>query len=904
MCFCGEISAAPTPRPIIQAPAPLRVTFDASARELPAAQKATLHAMTAAHLTDAVGFNIPLTLRNQAELEARVNAGEVLSGEELKAKYFPLQSDYDIVATWLKGEGFTVDAIADTNLAVFAHGTVAQVQASFQVETGLVTADGADRAVTLSAPSLPADIAKPALGVSGLSYRRPKSRIAFPNGLITNATGVPSGGYHINQLATAYGGTGLSVNGTTLTGAGQTIAIEAYVEVKSTDLSTFWSANNVKRTGTVTTINVNNATLATDAGDVEENALDVEWASGIAPGANIVDYATNYNSNDAPERIYNRVITDAAAAGSTIHQLSSSYGPEESDLTTTELNAYNQIFISLTAVGCTYVNATGDVGSSPIEAYGDFPYTFGVGGTTLNVNTTTYARATETGWSGSSGGVSAVFAHPTWQTGTGTIAADNRQFPDVALAADPNTGAYFVYNGTVSEVGGTSWSAPTFAGFLALIQQGRTLNTPARGPVGFLNPRIYPLILSANFFDVTSGSNTGYSAGTGYDMVTGVGVPNIGTFLTTLLGPTITSFTPNNVPVGGSVTITGTNFYANTGYPVAVSFNGTAAASFTVNSPTQITAVVPAGVTSGPITVTSFGDAASSPTNFTQFPDAQIIGTNPSSVSQDDNGDAFTLTVSNVGALPTNGTVTVTAAPGYGLYIAAMSGTGWTCSTNTSSGGVWTCTRADALAAGGNFPVLTASVNVSPSAQGGSFSGHVVVTGDTNSANDYSYDNFAINTVTSTPTQQWRYYYFYTTANSGNAADTSNPAGRRDQQPDQVRTGARPDAGGGQPGGRGYQHGLPAVDRPEEPERDRRDLQRAGDQRPDRSGELDDERHDGRDEHEQPVGGARQHAGERDGQAVHAAPDITLILILRGNASLDERRKPSLRQKTVVWCDG
>ena len=495
---------------------------------MPAAQKATLHAMTAAHLTDAVGFNIPLTLRNQAELEACVTAGEVLSGEELKAKYFPLQSDYDAVATWLKGEGFTVDAIADTNLAVFAHGTVAQVQASFQVETGLVTVDGADRAVTLSTPSLPADIAKPALGVSGLSYRRPKSRIAFPNGPITNATGVPSGGYHINQLATAYSGTGLSVNGTTLTGAGQTIAIEAYVQVKSTDLSTFWSANSVTRTGTVTTVNVNNATLATDAGDVEENALDVEWASGIAPGANIVDYATNYDTNDAPERIYNRVIADALAAGSTVHQLSSSYGPTEAQLTATELSAYNQIFLSLTAAGCTYINATGDIGSSSNgvltpEAYGVFPYTFGVGGTTLNVNTTTYARATETGWSGSSGGVSAKFAHPTWQTGTGTLAADNRQFPDIALAADPNTGAYFVYNGKVSEVGGTSWSAPTFAGFLALIHQGRSLNTPARGPVGFLNPRIYPLILSANFFDVISGSNTGYSAGTGYDMVTGVG---------------------------------------------------------------------------------------------------------------------------------------------------------------------------------------------------------------------------------------------------------------------------------------------------------------------------------------------------------------------------------------------
>ena len=595
-----------------------RTTFADSVRELPAAQKATLHTMTAAHLTDKVGFNIPLALRNQTELEERVNRGEVISGAELKERYFPLQEDYDTVAAWLKSEGFTVDTVADTNLAVFAHGTVAQVRASFQTEMGLITADGADRAVALAAPSLPAAVARPALGVSGLSYRRPHNRLVHPDASTPRATGVPSGGYHISQLATAYSGTGLSVNGTTLTGAGQTIAIEAYVQVKSTDLSTFWSANGITRTGTVTTINVNNATLATDNGDIEENALDVEWASGMAPGANVVDYATNYDTNDAPERIYNRVITDASASGSTIHELSSSYGPTEAQLTATELSAYNQIFISLTAAGCTYINATGDVGSSPVEAYGVFPYTFGVGGTSLNVNTTTFARATETGWSGSSGGVSANYAHPTWQTGTGTIAADKRQFPDIALAADPSTPAYFVYSGKVSTVGGTSWSAPTFAGFLALIHQGRALNTPARGGVGFLNPRIYPLIDTTNFFDVLTGSNTGYSAGTGYDMVTGVGVPNISTFLATLLGPTITGFTPTSGPVGTTVTITGTNFYANgTAYPVAVSFGGTAATSVTVTSATQLTAVVPSGAATGAVVVTSFGDTATSGTDFT-----------------------------------------------------------------------------------------------------------------------------------------------------------------------------------------------------------------------------------------------------------------------------------------------
>ena len=144
-----------------------RVTFADSVRELPTRQKATLRAMTAERMADRVGFNIPLPLHNQAELEARVNRGEVLSGEELRARYFPTQKNYDAVAAYLKGEGFTVDAIADTRLAVFVHGTAAQVQASFQTTMGLVNFDGTDRAVARTAPGLPAAIAGRVLGFSG-----------------------------------------------------------------------------------------------------------------------------------------------------------------------------------------------------------------------------------------------------------------------------------------------------------------------------------------------------------------------------------------------------------------------------------------------------------------------------------------------------------------------------------------------------------------------------------------------------------------------------------------------------------------------------------------------------------------------------------------------------------------
>ena len=78
--------------------------------------------------------------------------------------------------------------------------------------------------------------------------------------------------------------------------------------------------------------------------------------------------------------------------------------------------------------------------------------------------------------------------------------------------------------------------------------------------------------------------------------------------------PTVASFTPVSGPVGTTVVITGTN-YTNV---TAVKFNTTAATAFTVDSATQITATVPAGATTGKISITSGGVATGSSTgNYT-----------------------------------------------------------------------------------------------------------------------------------------------------------------------------------------------------------------------------------------------------------------------------------------------
>lgn len=107
-------------------------------------------------------------------------------------------------------------------------------------------------------------------------------------------------------------------------------------------------------------------------------------------------------------------------------------------------------------------------------------------------------------------------------------------------------------------------------------------------------------------------------------LVTGIGEPPV---------PTITSFSPTSATSGSNVVITGTNFTGAT----AVSFNGTTA-QFTVNSATQITAVVPSNVTSGKISITTPNGNVSSTENFTLIiPTPTISSFSPKSGSTGSN---------------------------------------------------------------------------------------------------------------------------------------------------------------------------------------------------------------------------------------------------------------------------
>jgi hypothetical protein len=160
--------------------------------------------------------------------------------------------------------------------------------------------------------------------------------------------------------------------------------------------------------------------------------------------------------------------------------------------------------------------------------------------------------------------------------------------------------------------------------------------------------------------------------------------------------PTITSFTPASGPAGTSVTISGANFTGAT----AVKFNGTAAA-FTVTSPTAIQATVPAGATTGPLSVTTLGGTATSATSFAVTVALTVskssgplglgkgtITSNPSGINCGANCSAF---------YSLNTVVTLTATPD---VLSVFNG--WT-GCDTVSGMTCTVTLSRARAVAANF---------------------------------------------------------------------------------------------------------------------------------------------------------------------------------------------------------
>jgi kumamolisin len=286
-----------------------------------------------------------------------------------------------------------------------------------------------------------------------------------------------------------------------------------------------------------------------------EVMLDMCTVGAVAPGAKICMYFTTFTSQGWVDALH-EAITD----NNKISIISISYGNPEDDphgaWTKMGVRVVNSALAAAAAKGITICCASGDDGSTDqaadARAHVDFPASspnvLGVGGTRLESSGGSKPSiASESVWNdqlqgegAGGGGISAVFTRPAYQNGAGVPPNANpphrigRGVPDVAAVADPQTGVVIMHvdGHHLEPIGGTSASAPLWAGLIARLNQG------LKARCGFLNTVLYTKLAGGVLNDITDGNNGAYNAGDGWDACTGLGTPDGRRLLQALTGKT------------------------------------------------------------------------------------------------------------------------------------------------------------------------------------------------------------------------------------------------------------------------------------------------------------------------------------------------------------------------------
>jgi subtilase family serine protease len=405
---------------------------------------------------------------------------------------------------------------------------------------------GLDDSAQFVHPNIVRDAPPPAAFVSAepcSAYWGEKLAVGFTNPYGAGALPYATCGYSPAQIKGAYG------ISNALDGAGQTVAIiDAYAAPTIVQDVNQWSMNRG-----LPTLKPNQFTQIVAPGTYHhpergqkqdpqgwygEETLDIEAVHGMAPAANIVFVGAPNNFQDLDAAL-NHVVDRGLA-----QIVSNSYGFDTELLPPGFVLPIEQTILQGVVEGIGIYFSSGDNSDeSLVEGYitpdwpASSPFVTAVGGTTLAVGAgnnylfetgwgTTTSSWTGTTWSptppgswlyGAGGGVSRLFAQPAYQAGVvpaSVFAAQGRTgraVPDIAALADPNAGYLIGETQTFPDgsvqyseyrIGGTSLSAPLFAGIMALADQC------APAPHGFANPLLYSLAASAAFRDIVSPAAT------------------------------------------------------------------------------------------------------------------------------------------------------------------------------------------------------------------------------------------------------------------------------------------------------------------------------------------------------------------------------------------------------------
>jgi kumamolisin len=638
--------------------------------------------------TQILQLDMVLPLRDEAGLKrflrevydpASPNYRQFLTVQEFTARFGPSQQDYDAVVHFAQTHGLEVVGGTRDGMEVQVKGPVSAIETAFHINLRTYQHPTENRTFYSPDREPTVDLPFNLWHVSGLdNYSIPhpmyekrsdyaKAHGIEPEAVVSHATtgSGPSASFLGSDMRAAYYG------GTALTGAGQNLGLLEYYGTDLTDLTTYFK--NVGQTNNVpvTLLSTDGtSTSCVDSGsggncDDTEQTLDMTQAIGMAPGlASLVMYV---GSTDTA------IISAMTTHSPLPTTIGCSWGWTPADAST--LDPY---FERMSAQGQNFFVASGDSStwSASNEAWpADDANVVAVGGTDLVTSGAAGPWASETAWSDSGGGISPDgVAIPSWQKLSGVINSSNKGSTTLRNGPDVSANANFTFyvcadqtSCTANEYGGTSFAAPMWAGYIALVNQQLALNGDAT--IGFINPTIYAQNVTSSyatdFHDITSGTSGSYSAVTGYDLMTGWGSPH-GTGLINALAPTSTSPTFSLSASPASVSVVQGKSGSSTITTAALGGFNAAVALTASGQPTGVTATL------SPTSIAAPGSGSS--TLNLAVASTTVAGTYTITVTGTGGGITQKATVSLTVTAPTTGAFTISVSPTSGYLDRGQSG--------------------------------------------------------------------------------------------------------------------------------------------------------------------------------------------------------------------------------------
>ncbi len=540
------------------------------------------------HVTSAprtTSFSVVLRPQHATQLAAFVasisdphssNYRHFLSRGAYAAQFGPSASTVSAMKSYFSRYGLHTQSGGDGSLVWRVSGLTTHVASAFAAQVvGVRDSSGAVLSELRGNGTLPSSLAQHVSGIVGLSSSRLFHSLAVTHASAhdtagTNeqtcsdaaATATSQGAYLPSQQASLYGLDTQWAKG--IDGVGATIGIYELSGYSSSDVSTYLSCYNVPNHLQPSVMVDGGPALGDTTVNTESEAdLDIEEAAVLAPGAHIVVYEAPNSASGSLDGFARMASDDTASV------ITTSWGECEAQLGSSGMSAENTVFQQMAAQGQTVAAAAGDDGStdcttasgSPVNQLAvddpaSQPMVIGVGGLAV----TSISPLSQAVWNsrfpspgvndggsagtqgGGAGGISSYWTRPSWQSGVGIASTQvSRLVPDLSVMADPAYG-FLEYTpaghrtNVWTAVGGTSIGSPIVAALLAVASQAC-----GGGRLGLVTPTLYAMAAAnTGFNDVTVGGNNifrsagSYHAGVGYDMASGLGSPDAGSFISSL----------------------------------------------------------------------------------------------------------------------------------------------------------------------------------------------------------------------------------------------------------------------------------------------------------------------------------------------------------------------------------